>query len=196
VVAYDSVRPYEPETVLRALNALLPEDLRVVRAEEVPPRFHPRYWARERHYKYLMWLSGEAKSLARRYFLIVDRSLDVVSMDLAARMLVGTADFAAFAGKGRGVTPGKEHRGSTVRTVFDARVRFVAKLLAWPVLEFSIAANSYLPHMVRNVVGTLLKVGLRQMTVEQFATVLRSGDRSLAGPTAPPHALYLTKVVY
>lgn len=196
VAAYDPVKPYDPATVMRALNALLPEDLRVVKVEEVAAKFHPRYWARERHYKYLIWLSRQARPLVRRYFLVVDRNLDVVAMDLAARTLVGTSDFAAFAGRGLGTAAAKVRSYSTIRTVFDCRVRRVLRADSWPVIEFIISANSYLPHMVRNLVGTLLKVGQGEMTVSDFVEVLRSKDRGLAGPTAPAHGLYLTKVVY
>ncbi len=193
---YDPTKTYDLATVQRALNALLPDDLRVVRVEEVPAKFHPRYWARERHYKYLIWQSAIATPLVRKYFLIVERPLDVVAMDLAARSLVGTADFAAFAGKGQGVPSNSLKQRNTVRTVFDARVHYCEDFAPGQVVEFAVVANSYLPHMVRNVVGTLLNVGFGEMTVEDFRAVLQSRDRRLAGPTAPPHGLYLAKVVY
>ncbi len=196
VVAFDPVCDYDEDTVMGALNFYLPPDVRVTGVERVPGKFQPRYWAKERHYKYLIWNCSSGGALVRRYFHVVDRPLDVTSMELAAKQLIGTMDFSAFAGKGIGTPKTRIPRGTTVRTVYRAEVRRNHHPLGDHVVEFFISANSYLPHMVRNIVGTLLWVGLGQMSIGQFAEVLSSKDRSRAGPTAPPHGLYLVKVVY
>ncbi len=128
-----------PQAVQKALNGVLPPDLAVVQAEEAPPGFHARYSARSRAYRYLMWNCRHPAPLLARYSLHVPRQLDVQAMDSAAAMLVGTHDFAAFAGQGLGAGM---HRGlnedmdeaagagqsgqgtgpSTTRTVYLARV--------------------------------------------------------------------------
>jgi tRNA pseudouridine38-40 synthase len=174
------------ETVQRALNALLPEDISVRRAWEVPLDFHARFSATRRDYRYLLLLEPWRSPLWRHYAVHVRESLAVAAMDEAVRALEGVHDFAAF-----GSTPD----GPTVRECFLARCRESRRDgLRFAVID--LAASGFLRHMVRTIVGTLLLVGRGTLPPGAMAGILARRDRREAGPTAPPHGLYLMSVTY
>lgn len=177
------------EQLVRALNGVLPPDVVVRSGREVPPEFHARFSARSRAYRYSIWNARTPTALCRRYTYHWRGPLDVVAMDLAARTLVGTHDFASFAGATG--EPQGERRGTTIRTVFRAECRRVGELVC-----FEISANAFLAHMVRNMVGTLLWVGSGRIDLAGFAAVLAARDRRVAGPTAPARGLCLIGVEY
>lgn len=183
VIAFDTAWRHGLNDLQRALNAVLPADIAVLEVAEAAPDFHPRYDARSRRYRYTIYNAPVRWPLARRYSLHVAEPLNVAALHQAAQCLVGEHDFAAF-----GQPPQGE---STVRRVLAAE---------WggepPWLTFDIEANAFLYRMVRSVVGTMLLVGRGEMSVEGFAAVLASCDRSRAGPTAPPHGLCLMEVKY
>jgi tRNA pseudouridine38-40 synthase len=175
------------ETIRRALNALLPEDVVIHSTWEVDARFHARFSAEWRHYRYLIDNSLLPLPMLRRYVLHVAYPLDRELMQEALGTLAGEHDFAAFAAG--------EQRGTTVRACHRAS----CDTFEWfnrPLLAIELVANGFLRHMVRNVVGTLLLVGQGKMTCEEFVDVLRSRDRRQAGPTAAPHGLSLVAVGY
>jgi tRNA pseudouridine38-40 synthase len=183
VVAFDTGWRHGLDDLWRALNAVLPADIAVLGVEEAASDFHPRYDARSRRYRYMLYNAPVRWPLARQHSLYVAAPLDVAAMQRAAQSLVGEHDFAAF---------GQPPKGEvTVRRVLAA---------AWdgepPWLNFDIEANAFLYRMVRSIVGTLLQVGRGAMSVEGFVAVLASCDRSQAGPTAPPHGLCLMEVKY
>ena len=184
VIALDTVWRHGVGALQRALNAVLPADIAVRDVEETAPDFHPRYDARSRLYRYTLYNAPVRWPLGRRYSLCVAAPLDVEAMQQAARSLLGEHDFAAF---GR---PPKQG-GATVRRMLMAE--WGGKV---PHLTFDIEANAFLYRMVRSIVGTLLQVGKGEMSVEEFAAVLASRDRSQAGPTAPPQGLGLMEVKY
>jgi len=183
VIAFDTAWRHGLDDLQRALNAVLPADIAVLDVAEAAPDFHPRYDARSRRYRYTIYNAPVRWPLARRYSLHVPMPLNVPALQQAAQCLVGEHDFAAF-----GQPPQGE---STVRRVLAAE---------WggepPWLTFDIEANAFLYRMVRSIVGTMLMVGRGEMSVEEFAAVLASCDRSRAGPTAPPHGLCLMEVKY
>jgi tRNA pseudouridine38-40 synthase len=183
VIAFDTAWQHGLDDLQRALNAVLPADIAVLEVAEAAPGFHPRYDARSRRYRYTLYNTRVRWPLARRYSLHVAASLDVALMQGAAQSLVGEHDFATF---------GRPPQGQiTVRRVLAVE---------WsgepPWLAFDIEANAFLYHMVRSIVGTLLEVGRSRMSVEDFAAALAACDRSLAGPTAPPHGLCMMEVKY
>jgi tRNA pseudouridine38-40 synthase len=183
VIAFDTNWRHDPDDLQRALNAVLPADIAVLQTEEASPAFHPRYDARSRRYRYSFHNSPVRWPLGRLYNLHVTAPLDVGAMRRAAQCLVGEHDFSAF---------GQPPQGdSTVRRVL--RVGWSGDS-PWQV--FDIEANAFLYRMVRSIVGTLLMVGRGEATVDEFAAVLASRDRSQAGPTAPPHGLCLMEVTY
>lgn len=183
VIGFDTEWRHGLVDLQRALNAVLPADVAVREVAEVAPGFHPRYDARSRWYRYTVYNAPVRSPLARRTSLHVAAELDVGAMQEAARWLVGQRDFAAFGQPPQGET--------TVRQVYRAE---------WdenpPWLFFDIEANAFLSRMVRSIVGTLLRVGRGEMTLEEFAAVVASRDRSQAGPTAPAHGLCLMEVRY
>lgn len=183
VIAFDTVWRHGVEDLQRALNAVLPADIVVLKTEDAAADFHPRYDARSRCYRYTMYNAPVRCPLARRHSLHVATPLDVEAMQRAARSLVGEHDFATF---------GRSLQGrSTVRRVLTAEWDGGS---TW--LTFDIEANAFLYRMVRSIVGTLLQVGRGTMSVEEFVSALAACDRSMAGPTAPPQGLCLMEVKY
>ncbi len=180
----------------RALNAYLPPDLRIWQVAEAADSFHPRFDAKRRTYEYAIW-NGPAPSPLRRFYSYhVASPLDVNAMDAAAANLVGEHNFASFAGDGWGSRSGQEGSPSTVRLLYEATcfVREVA--VTGRLVLVRLAGNAFLPHMVRNIVGTLLLVGSGRLDLAGFAAVLAATERKAAGPTAPPQGLCLVQVEY
>lgn len=177
----------ELATLKRGLNAILPKDVAVLDVWEVDQDFHARHTAIRRDYRFLIDLGMVASPLLRRQAIHSPRPLDVAAMQAALDMLLGTHDFGAFAG-------GLQER-STVRTCYLASCQLV-ELCGQSVLTVDLAANAFLRHMVRNIVGTLLLVGEGKLNEDGFAAILAGRDRRKAGRTAPAHGLCLMSVSY
>ncbi|GBD23863.1 tRNA pseudouridine synthase A [bacterium HR29] len=184
VAAWDADTRLDPETIGRALNALLPEDVAVRCVRETDPRFDPRRWARRRSYRYTLLTSPERQPLLRRVAWHVGPGLEVAAMQSAAEALVGRRDFAACSGP---LPAGR----SSVRTVYRAAWRSEGCCLL-----FEIEADAFLPQMVRRIVGALVQVGRGRLTAEQFSELLRQATPCSMGPAAPPHGLCLWSVSY
>lgn len=195
-VAHADVRRERPmERWRRGLNGVLPPDVRVTNVEQVPDRFHARYDATGREYRYTIW-NGEVQPPLLRGTSWHRRSpLDVGAMGEAARALIGEHDFAAFAGAGAGLPGGERPTVRTMRAASWAAAQR-AEAMAGVALEFTIEGSGFLPHMVRNVVGSLVMIGAGGAPMEWMATLLRGRDRRLAAPTAPAHGLTLWRVRY
>lgn len=184
VVHFDTelVRPLH--SWVRGVNRYLPHALAVRWAREVPADFHARFSARVRRYDY--WIVNEPvrSPLAHARAGWVYRPLDAEAMQRAADLLVGTHDFSAFrSAECQAASPVRELRRLTVER-FGRLIRVRA------------VANAFLHHMVRNLVGTLVYVGLGRQTPTWAAGVLAARDRALAAPTFPAAGLYLTHVEY
>lgn len=175
-------------TVVRGMNALLPDDVRVLAAKEVGPDFHARYSATRRDYRYLIDHGVAPLPTLRHLALHVEGKLDTGAMAEALPLLEGTHDFAAF------TAPSADQK-STVRTVHVARLG-EAELLGRRLIAIELAANAFLQHMVRVIVGTALLVGRGRMQAAELRRVLERRDRKAAGPTAAAHGLTLTSVRY
>jgi tRNA pseudouridine38-40 synthase len=165
-------------------NRLLPEDIRVLAAEEVEAGFHARRDARGKEYRYRLRRCAVLSPLESLFVLQVDPALDLNAMRLASEALVGRHDFSAFALSG-GVP------GPPVRTV---------ERVVWhedgESLNFLIVGNGFLRGMVRSIVGTLLEVGLGRRSADGFPALLQDSSRGEAGRTAPAHGLTLERVFY
>ena len=185
VASFNAPRRHNATDLLRALNANLPRDVRIVKCRLVSPAFHARFDARGKTYKYLIWNRLVQDPFTHDTHWHVPRDLDLPAMRRAARMLLGRHDFASFTSN-----PGYE-RESTVRTMTRASV-----VRDGHALVFHFSADGFLYRMVRNLVGALVKVGKGKITVEEFGRILRSCKRSAAPETAPACGLYLMNVTY
>lgn len=189
------------ERLVKALNAGLPDDVAVQEAWRTSSAFHARYDARWREYHYRLWI-GERQPLACGIVAQRTRSIDIDRLT-AVGALIGTHDFASFAGSGDGVPwSGRqsEPRG-TVRTVFGASVRRLSPWwdigpLAGELLEITVRADGFLPKMVRNIAGALTEIGEGRRGSDWLTELLAAGDRRLGPKTAPPEGLTLWQVGY
>ena len=195
----------DPATIRRALNAILPPDVRVLAVEEAPPSFHPRFDARSKTYQYWIWDDPVVPPPVRSWCWRVPRRLDAAAMDRAAGQLVGEHDFAAFQSSGSDVR-------TTRRTMIEARVltidaagdpddpgQMVLRRLTGGdgrFLVLHVEANGFLRHMVRAIAGTLVEVGDGRRPAEEMAVLLDGASRGRAGPTAPPDGLVMLRVSY
>jgi tRNA pseudouridine38-40 synthase len=184
VAAYGVETRLEPAVICRALNARLPEDLRVLRCEPVEAQFHPRFNATGKRYRYRLWVAEQPHPLVRRTTWHVRPPLQAEPMAEACRLLEGERDFSAFRSSGSG-------SGSGVRRLRRARLRVHGRL--WSI-DFD--GSGFLRHQIRAMVGTLVEVGRGRTNLEELCRLLALGRRELAGPTAPAHGLILLRVRY
>lgn len=176
---------FPPAKLVLALNAHLPEDIRVLAAARAPARFHARFDARGKQYRYFVWNHPAVNPLLRHQAWHVPRPLDGPAMRQAAQRFVGTHDFRAFTAN-RGVP-----LEDAVRTLTRCDVQ-----RRGPLLTFVIEGNGFLYKMCRAIVGTLVQLGLGRLAAADLDRILASRDRRTAGLTAPAHGLVLWKVAY
>ncbi|MBI4562749.1 MAG: tRNA pseudouridine(38-40) synthase TruA [Candidatus Rokubacteria bacterium] len=184
VASFVTTREISLLAIRSGLNALLPSDVRVLEVAEAPPGFDARRSARLKRYAYLIDNGPVALPLLRRYSWHVPKRLDPTAMRAALRALRGKHDFSAFC-----AAPGRER--TPICTVFSSRLLARRSLLA-----VFVSADSFLHHMVRNILGSLVEVGRGIHRPEWIAELLSGRDRTRAGPTAPPHGLTLLRVSY
>lgn len=182
VVSFSASRRFEPERLAVALNALLPRDCSVRDATEVQNDFSARFSALERTYVYVILNRRERSALLARYAYHVARQLDLAAMRAAGACLVGEHDFGALlAGAG----------GPAVRSILHVQIEPRGDLL-----RIEVAANAFLRHMVRALVGALLECGSGRRSPEELAEGLRQPDRPIGAAMAPAHGLFLAGVRY
>jgi len=174
-----------PDRLRRALNGVLPADLAVWECALAPERFHARYQARSKLYRYRIW-NGESRSplrATRAYH--VPSALDVEAMRRAAALLLGTHDFAAF-----------QTAGSAVRSTVRSLERLGVEGEPRGEIDLLVEGDGFLRHMVRILAGTLIEVGLGRRDAAGLRAVLAARERARAGRTAPAQALTLVRVSY
>jgi tRNA pseudouridine38-40 synthase len=177
--------PLTTTTLVRALNANLPVDIRVQRVQEVDARFHARFSAKGKEYRYQIDCGTVADPFLRAYAWHHPRPLNVATMRRAARLLKGRHDFAALSANP--MRPVK----TTVRTVSKLSVTKRGNLLT-----ITVVANGFLYKMVRSIVGALVKIGEGRMTVEEMEKLVKAKKRGAQVETAPAHGLFLWRVFY
>jgi tRNA pseudouridine38-40 synthase len=210
VAAFTIARALAPDAVLRALNAHLPDDIRVMSADEVPVSFHPRFDARTKTYRYRIWNGEVISPFERRYAWHVGGALDVDAMRAAARLIEGTHDFGAFQAAGSevasttravaasGIFTTEDTEDAEGQTFWRARfeLRVPRALRGGELIVYEVTGTGFLRHMVRAIVGTLAEIGRGRRPVDWMADVLASHDRAAAGPTSPAAGLFLVRVDY
>lgn len=173
--------------MVRAMNAVLPQDVRVAAAFEMRDDFHARYSALSRTYRYLVGTDDDAASPFRSTReLVWRRPIDRQLLNDAATVIAGVHSFRGFAVKG--TAPASDNHRCIVRSA------------AWVErsggLAFVVTANRFLHHMVRFLVGTMLDIAAGRKEPGLIALLLESGDNGKVSPPAPPHGLYLERVEY
>lgn len=171
------------ETFQEVINSLLPEDIRVIRTELLKNGFHARYSASGKCYEYHIDTRQKQDVFERRYSYHFPYKVDKKKMEEAARILIGTHDFAAFTDK-------KEEK-STIRSIYDIMIAGQDGKI-----QITYRGNGFLYHMVRILTGTLLEVGMGKLTTEEIAGALVTGERKKAGFMAPAKGLFLKEVYY
>ncbi|MBI5057700.1 MAG: tRNA pseudouridine(38-40) synthase TruA [Nitrospirae bacterium] len=185
----------KPEVFLKALNGNLPRDIRVINAGECGHDFHPRYDAKNKTYSYIISRTGAYSVFLERYSWNMPYRLNCEAMSEAANYLVGEHDFACFRASGCS----SKHPVRTIHNIEISDlpfVEFIGFKFDAPVIKISIQANAFLRHMVRNIAGTLVEIGLGKLSPARMKEILGSKDRGLAGPTARACGLFLEKIEY
>lgn len=205
-----------------ALNSVLPKDIVITGAEEVPPDFHARFSAIDRTYQYLILNRPFPSALQRKYSHWVPQPLNLEQMKEAAKSLIGRHDFTSFSSSSTGkgfnnpyrrvkeltITEGGRRdsqrslvNGSPATTCGLPSVDWVSRAVdclaqEGRLIRIHIKADAFLPNMIRAIVGTLLEVGQGKRSTYELENILAARDRALAGPTVPACGLYLIKVDY
>jgi tRNA pseudouridine38-40 synthase len=187
VAHVETTSALDPQTWRRALNAVLPPDVKILAVEHAPAGFHARFSAVGKRYRYRLLNRQVASPLERRASWHVAHPLNLAAMRRAASALVGRHDFRTF--EGADPTHGDAH--DTVCTLARCEIRRQGQIVA---IEFE--GDRFLKYMVRNIVGTLVEIGLGRRSARGMSDLLASGDRRLAGVTAPAHGLTLVEVFY
>jgi tRNA pseudouridine38-40 synthase len=189
VIHFDTALDRAPQSWVRGTNAFLPESIVVRWAHPVPAEvegqdFHARFSARARTYQYILYNHATPSALLAGRAGWMFRPLDVERMRAAARHLVGTHDFSSFRASGcQANTPVKEMHEVGIERRGD-------------VIVFTVRASAFLHHMVRNIVGSLVYVGIGRKAPDWMAEVLDARSRDVAAPTFMPDGLYLAKIDY
>ncbi len=186
VVCFDTSSPLPLKSFIDGLNHYLPPDIAVQKAFSTEEPFDVRRRAVSREYQYFILNSPARSPLKESYSWRVSGNLDIAAMHQACQALIGRHDFASFVSSAE-----TARQKRTVRDVFKAEITQDGDTVV-----FSIVANSFLPHQVRNIVGSIIKVGQGKMTVEDFNSMVQAKTPGLAGPTAPADGLCLVRVNY
>ncbi len=183
------------DTIKRALNALLPGDIRILDVKEVAMDFHPRYSARSKSYIYLIDISQKVSPFISRYVCHLKKDLDTARMKEALQYLKGTHDFSSFRASGCSAR-------TTTRTIYEISIdeieefSFLGFTLRDKLVRIRIEGNAFLRHMVRIMVGTIVEAGRGKITPRDIPRIINECNRNLAGITYPAKGLFLEKVYY
>ncbi|WP_107689118.1 tRNA pseudouridine(38-40) synthase TruA [Neisseria wadsworthii] len=184
VVHFDALVKRPPQAWVRGVNTYLPQGLAVLQAIAVDPRFHARFDATGRRYRYVLQSSAVRSPLLIGKVGWTHNVLDMSAMKEAVACLVGEHDFSSF-------------RASQCQAKSPVKTLYSAKLSGRPsLMMLDLHGNAFLHHMVRNIVGALVYVGSGRLTVQQFKDLIAEKSRVKAPPTFMPDGLYLTGVDY
>lgn len=183
-------RGFTPEKLQHAVNGNLWRDIRIIKAEMAPDEFHARFSAKLKTYVYRVVNAPVMSPFWRRYAHHEGRPLDVARLNDVARFFQGEHDWTAFSSaQADGENRVRTVKSFTVESSWDARAGAT-------MIEFRISATGFLRYMVRSIVGTMLEVGRGEKDSDTIQTAIVTGDRNLAGKTAPAQGLTLFRVDY
>lgn len=184
VVHFTTDKVRSPDQWVRGCNTNLPDDIRIVWMQEVDETFHARFSAVARYYRYEILNRGVKSALYKDHVTTIFNPLDEDLMQSAAQALVGTHDFSSFRAQGcQASSPFRQIHWINVKRYHDKII-------------IDVIANAFLYHMIRNIVGSLLPIGLGKAKPEWLVDVLYAKDRTVAGVTAKPDGLYYKGVYY
>jgi len=172
------------EKFREAINHKLPEDIVIIKSEEVKENFHSRYDAKGKTYSYSIINRDTYPAIGRNYLYHIKKNLNISSMKEACRYFIGTYDFSAFKSSGSSVK-------TSVRTIMDLHIEEENEII-----KIYITGDGFLYNMVRIIVGTLLMVGNNKIKPENIRDIIESKDRKKAGICVPARGLTLEKVYY
>jgi tRNA pseudouridine38-40 synthase len=187
VAAFSIENPIPVDNLRRAMNRLLPRDIRVLQTEEAALDFHPRFQARRKTYEYRIFRGEICSPFERRYVYHHPYPLAIDEMIAGAPLLEGQHDFTAFAASDQR----DELEFSKMRTIFCSRLTLDGERLI-----YRVTGSGFLKHMVRNIVGVLLEVGKENVDRAGLLARLEPGCKIPPGPTAPARGLFLVSVDY
>jgi tRNA pseudouridine38-40 synthase len=187
VAAFDLLNPLPCANLKKAMNRILPGDIRILDAAEAAPEFHPRFQARSKTYEYRIWRAEVCPPMRRLYCFHFPYPLDEAAMATAAPLLEGEHDFCAFAASDE-----KDELGhSKVRTIYVSQLSREGDELV-----YRVRGSGFLKHMVRIIVGTLKEAGKGNLDAAGLRARLDPGYTGKAGPAAPARVLCLLSVDY
>jgi len=173
-----------PMAYVHGVNQHLPEQIKVIGVRAVAADFHARFDCRERAYRYQIWNRRTAPAIERWRHWWMPRPLNIAAMQQAGDVLLGRHDFSSFRAAGcQASSPQRELRALRISQ-------------SGCCVSIELRADAFLYHMVRNVVGSLVRVGIGKWPVENMQSLLAARDRAQAAETAPAHGLYFTNAVY
>jgi tRNA pseudouridine38-40 synthase len=184
VVSFWAASKLDTNTLVKAINYYLPQDIVVRKAYRVASGFNVRRDAISREYCYYILNNDVPSPFCSRFALFIPKVLNISLMEEACQLLKGRHDFISFVSSLNGVN-------HTVRDIYEAEVNKTGNLVI-----FRLVANSFLPHQVRNTAGLLTRLGKGKIGIEEFHNVLQARKVGLAGPRMAAHGLWLTKVNY
>ena len=185
VASFHADTRMNPEILKKGINSLIKHPIVIHDCSHVDSEFHARYNAKSKEYNYFILNRPDPCALGAAYIWHIKKPLDLDLMNKCCDLITGTHDFKSFENTG-------SPRSSSIRKIFFARIQPRAE----DRLVFTISATGFLKNMVRNLVGTLVDVGLKKSSVENFEVILEAGNRNLAGITAPARGLFLKQVNY
>lgn len=202
VAHFDIKKDFEPQKLMSAINFYLKsefvskigckyllinmktQDISVIKCEIVDNDFHARFSAKKRYYEYRILNRRQPTALLNNRVWQIFKELNINNMQEAAKFLIGKRDWSSF-------RDSQCQAKSPIKTIDKATI-----FKNNDEIIFKIEAKSFLHHMVRNIVGTIVDVGLEKTSLQQFQEIIDAKDRTKAGPTAPPQGLYFIKVDY
>ncbi len=174
-----------PYMIKKAINSMIKDPIVIIECRVVDDAFHAQYDAVSKEYHYYILNREDPSALGASFQWHIRQSLDIGLMKQCCQAIIGVYDFRSFENSG-------SPRSTTIREVILSEINPLDKSR----LVFIIRANGFLKYMVRNIIGTIVLAGQKKISVKEFKDILNAKDRTKAGPTAPPHGLFLKQVNY